>query len=112
MKYEKPTAIVLDDTAEGIYCSSGSMEQKCDSVYMAGIWQGQDNTSWGSEQRGYKQQFGCLGCPANTGTGCGLLTHKIESGNAGSYDIDMGQRKPTWEKKGYLPDDVVTDWSM
>ena len=35
-----------------------------------------------------------------------------DSGYAGSYDTDNGNRKPSWEKKGYGPDDTVTDWAM
>ena len=53
-----------------------------------------------------------LGCPANTASGCGLLSHYVDSGYAGSYDVDNGNRKPSWEKKGYGPDDAVTDWNM
>ena len=62
--------------------------------------------------RGYKQQFACLGCPANTSNGCGLLTHYEDSGHAGSYDLNNGNRMPSWEKKGYGPDDTVSDWNM
>ena len=39
-------------------------------------------------------------------------THYVDSGYAGSYDTDNGNRKPSWEKKGYGPDDTVTDWAM
>ena len=55
---------------------------------------------------------GCLGCPAYTATACGLETHYVDSGYAGSYNTDNGNRKPSWEKKGYGPDDTVTDWAM
>ena len=41
-----------------------------------------------------------------------LLSHYVDSGYAGSYDVDNGNRKPSWEKKGYGPDDAVTDWNM
>ena len=71
-----------------------------------------DYSDWNGTTRGYKQQFGCLGCPANTASGCGLLSHYVDSGYAGSYDVDNGNRKPSWEKKGYGPDDAVTDWNM
>lgn len=85
---------------------------KCDSKYMQGVWQAPDYSNWNGGTRGYKQQFACLGCPANTDNGCGLQTHYVESGNASSYDVDNGNRKPSWEKKGYGPDDVVADWAM
>lgn len=92
-----------DNVASGI---------KCDSQYMNGNWQAPEYSSWNGGTRGYRQQFGCLGCPANTASACGLKTHYVDSGYAGSYDTDNGNRKPTWEKKGYGPDDTVTDWSM
>ena len=38
--------------------------------------------------------------------------HYVDSGYAGSYNTDNGNRKPSWEKKGYGPDDTVTDWAM
>lgn len=114
--YEKPVVLPVEDTAEGVYMASGGIADggalKCDSIYMQGIWQDQDRSAWGEGTRGYKQQFGCLGCPANTDNGCGLLTHYVESDYAASYDTDDGNRKPSWEKKGYGPDDVVTDWNM
>ena len=100
--YERPVMIRTEELAEGVYLASGGI--KCDSVYMNGVWNG--------TTRGYKQQFGCLGCPANTASGCGLLSHYVDSGYAGSYDVDNGNRKPSWEKKGYGPDDAVTDWNM
>ena len=79
---------------------------------MNGVWQAPVYSDWNGTTRGYKQQFGCLGCPANTASGCGLLSHYVDSGYAGSYDVDNGNRKPSWEKKGYGPDDAVTDWNM
>ena len=115
-KYEKPMIVFADGRAEGVYLASGgdSTEDalKCDSKYMQGNWQAPDYSDWNGGTRGYKQQFGCLGCPANTSSACGLKTHYVDSGYAGSYDVDNGNRKPTWEKKGYGPDDAVTDWNM
>lgn len=116
-QYQKPIAVVNDELAEGVYAASGSNTSgdngpKCDSKYMKGVWQAPDYSDWGGKTRGYKQQFACLGCPANTGNGCGLQTHYVESGNASSYDVDDGNRKPSWEKKGYGPNDPVTDWNM
>lgn len=120
--YEKPTIDVCQMRYEGVYAASGDMAAsgsngdggvKCDSIYMKGVWQAPDYSNWApGETRGYKQVFACLGCPANTDSGCGLLTHYVESGNASSYDVDNGNRKPSWEKKGYGPNDVVTDWHL
>lgn len=110
-RYVKPSVCVLGEASEGVYAASGG-EAKCDSIYMNGVWQPQDTSAWGTDTRGYKQQFGCLGCPANTDNGCGLQTHYVASGYAGSYDTDNGNRKPSWEAKGYGPDEVVTDWAM
>lgn len=108
-EYSKPLLDIVQE-AEGVYAASGAA--KCDSKYMLGIWQGQDTSPWGAGTRSYKQQFGCLGCPANTANGCGLDTHYPESGYAGSYDVDAGNRMPSWERKGYGPDDSVEDWTM
>lgn len=116
--YEKPMVQLSADLAEGVYLASGAQAAddsgaaKCDSVYMKGVWQAPDYSDWAGDTRGYKQQFGCIGCPAYTGSGCGLLSHYVDSGYAGSYDADNGNRMPSWEKKGYGPDDAVTDWSM
>lgn len=108
--YQKPVISLDSGIAEGVYAASGSI--KCDSKYMNGIWQAPDYSDWNGGTRGYKQQFGCLGCPAYTESACGLLTHYKDSGEAGSYDVDNGNRMPSWEKKGYGPDDTVTDWNM
>lgn len=119
-QYQKPIVLVNEELAEGVYTASGSVNNttsddngpKCDSKYMKGTWQAPDYSDWAGSTRGYKQQFACLGCPANTAGGCGLQTHYVESGNASSYDVDDGNRMPSWEKKGYGPDDPVTDWAM
>ena len=120
--YEKPIVVPVEDTAEGIYMASGAVNGdstvgdgglKCDSIYMKGVWQAPNYSQWAAgETRGYKEQFACLGCPANTANGCGLLTHYVDSNYASSYETDNGNRKPSWEKKGYGPDDPVTDWNM
>lgn len=116
--YIKPEALVSEDISEGIFAASGDTADKtddgpkCDSKYMKGKWQAPDYSDWGGKDRGYKQQFACLGCPANTGNGCGLQTHYIDSGEAESYNVDNGNRMPSWEKKGYGPNDTVTDWAM
>ena len=119
-RYERPMIIAYQDTAEGVYLASGGAADnsdtanniKCDSQYMNGNWQAPDYSGWNGGTRGYRQQFGCLGCPAYTATACGLKTHYVDSGYAGSYNPDNGNRKPSWEKKGYGPDDTVTDWAM
>lgn len=121
--YESPVVHVAEDAGEGVYAASGvavgggaqsgaDNGPGCDSQYMKGVWQAPDYSDWNGTTRGYRQQFGCLGCPANTANGCGLLTHYVDSGNASSYDVDNGSRKPSWEKKGYGPEDPVTDWAM
>lgn len=108
-EYSKPLVDVVPETAEGVYAASGaSGRAKCDSRYMGGSWQAGDYSTWApGEQRGYKQQYGCNGCPANTGNGCGLDTHYPESGYAGSYDDDAGKRMPSWEWEGHGPNDPV-----
>ncbi|MCM1065220.1 MAG: hypothetical protein NC420_12310 [Eubacterium sp.] len=119
--YEKPLVLANEELAEGVYAASGAVAENgsgsdngpgCDSKYVNGVFHSPDYTKDGTE--GYLAQFGCLGCPAFTYAGgeCGLLTHYVESGNASSYDVDNGNRKPSWEKKGYGPNDPVTDWNM
>ncbi|MDD7403456.1 MAG: hypothetical protein SO170_05085 [Butyribacter sp.] len=115
--YEKPVVMTSDEIAEGVYLASGDVaasgQPGCDSKYMNGVWQDQNKQNWApGETKGYKEQFGCLGCPANTASGCGLLTHYIDSGKAQSYDVDNGNRMPSWERKGYKPNDPVSDWNM
>lgn len=36
----------------------------------------------------------------------------VTEGLAESYNQDNGNRMPSWERKGYQPDDTVTDWNM
>lgn len=114
-EYKKPIITVDSGLAEGVYAASGSASDngaKCDSKYMNGTWQGPDYSQWNGTTRGYRQQFGCLGCPAYRYNGCGMQSDYVDSGNAGSYDTDNGNRMPSWERKGYGPDDAVTDWNM
>ncbi|MFQ7239317.1 MAG: hypothetical protein ACLRP8_10185 [Roseburia intestinalis] len=81
-RYERPMIIAYQDTAEGVYLASGGAADnsdtanniKCDSQYMNGNWQAPDYSGWNGGTRGYRQQFGCLGCPAYTATACGLET--------------------------------------
>lgn len=112
-EYVKPVVLENEELAEGVYAASGgTIARKCDSIYMNGVWQAPDYSDWNGRTRGYRQQFGCLGCPANTDNGCGLLTHYEDADHADSYDVDNGNRKPSWEKKGYAPEEPVTDWNM
>lgn len=122
-QYTKPVALVNDELTEGIYAASGEATGNngnstsngigCDSKYMKGVYQAPDYSQWSNgENRSYRKQFGCLGCPAFTQSACGLQTHYIDSGNASSYEVDNGNRMPSWERKGYKPDDPVTDWAM
>ena len=96
--YEKPLVMVNDDLAEGVYAASGA--PGCDSKYMKGEWEKGDYSS-----KDIKTNQGCNGCPAYTGTACGLTTHYVDSNYAASYDVDNGNRMPTWEKQGKKPDD-------
>ncbi len=118
--YTKPVVTVGEGISEGVYAASGDVLTNgnsaiaCDSRYMNGVWQKPDYSDWAGTMRGYRQQFGCLGCPAYRDTGCGIAAGNDydASGNAGSYDTDNGNRMPSWEAKGYGPDDPVTDWAM
>jgi hypothetical protein len=110
--YEKPMILANEGLAEGVYAASGDVASglKCDSKYMKGVWQPQ---TYGDGSEGYKKQYGCLGCPAYTASGCGIAegNHYDQSGNAKSYETDNGKRKPAWEWNGFGPYDTVTDWS-
>lgn len=104
-KYEKPVITVIEDLAEGVYAASGDYSSgaaKCDSIYMKGVWEKGDYSS-----KNVKANLGCNGCPAYTGSGCGLTSHYVESGYASSYDVDNGNRKPSWESSGKSPEDAA-----
>lgn len=109
--YKRPEIIIDLGMAEGVYAASGDNAQQtnCDSKYMKGVWQAPDYSAW---DKGYKKKCGCMGCPAYRWNGCGMQLDYVNSGNAGSYDQDKGNRMPAWEKKGYGPDDQITDWSV
>ena len=113
--YEKPIVLANSELSEGVYAASGTTDDrpKCDSIYMKGVWQEPDYSQWATgEQRSYRKQFGCLGCPAYRYNGCGLQSDYIDANYSPSYDADNGNRKPSWEKKGYGPNDPATDWGM
>ena len=107
-KYSKPVVEIVSEIAEGVYMGSGNGLPSCDSTYMNGTWQAPKYDG----NYGYKEQFGCLGCPAYTATGCGLVSHFEDADYSPTYDVDNGKRMPTWEKKGYLPDTLATDFNM
>jgi hypothetical protein len=108
-QYEKPMVLANEELAEGVYAASGDiMAKNCDSQYIKGVWQGPHYGSPASV--GYLYMYGCMGCPAYTSTGCGIGSHYLDAGEADSYDTDKGNRMPIWEKKGYGPNDVITDW--
>lgn len=112
-QYRKPMVLVNGETAEGVYTASGVNSSdggvKCDSIYMKGVWQNRSHDSAVFDSgAGMKECYGCEGCRAhNYGgvEGCGLDTHYVDSGYASSYDSDNGLRKPTWEQRGYGPDE-------
>jgi hypothetical protein len=109
-EYERPIVLTNEELAEGVYAARGDVAyaKDCDSKYMKGVWQPQSS---GDGSEGYKKIYGCLGCPAHTASGCGLLTHYESSNLAGSYEVDKGNHKPAWEWNGYKPYDTVTDWT-
>jgi hypothetical protein len=110
-KYERPIVLTNEELAEGVYAASGDTATKksCDSKYMNGVWHGMDYTTKDSE--GYLARFGCLGCRANRFNSCGLVTDYVANNEASSYDDDAGNRMPEWERKGYGPNDTVTDYN-
>lgn len=99
--YEKPEAIVLTSMPEGVYMSSGSVENGngrpvCQSVYMNGKWQ---KPTTGAEPGPVKERRGCEGCSADDGDGCKIL-------KGGELNAN-GVFKPTWEQAGMSPDTNV-----
>lgn len=109
-EYEKPIVEVNSELAEGVYAASGGPQ--CNSPTRNGVWKAPDYSDWAGKTRSYDDQFGCLGCPAYTATGCGLQSHYVDSNYASSYEVDNGNRKPGWEDKGYGAGDDVTDWNV
>ncbi len=105
--YVKPIILANNELSEGVYAASGATDNgpKCDSIYMKGEWV-KGYEQWKPELT-YKEWHGCNGCPAYTGTGCGLKTHYVDSNYSPTYDVDNGKRKPTWEKEGHLPDEII-----
>lgn len=107
-EYEKPMVDIVTEAAEGVYAASG--KPGCDSLIMN--YQMESPTyGWKSGEVTVRKAYGCMKCPAYTYAGgqCGMLTHFVEAGQAGSYDVDSGKRMPIWEKLGYTEDTIVTD---
>lgn len=106
--YTKPVVLTNEELAEGVYAASGSSTPGCDSKYMQGVFVA---PSYGWENT-MKEHYGCLGCPAysyENGGECGLLNHYVDSGLAGSYDTDAGNRMPEWERMGYTDTTIVDE---
>ncbi len=119
--YKKPIVLVNEELSEGVYAASGipgvetettvpttNSNPGCDSKYMNGVFAA-PNYGW---EVTMKEHYGCLGCPAYSfanGGECGLLNHYIDSGIAGSYDTDAGNRMPEWERKGYTDATIVDE---
>lgn len=119
-EYSKPLIDVVREAAEGVYATSGGVVGgtvtggiECESDAMKGVWQPYDTTPWApGEQRTYKQQYGCTGCPAHRGgenggpKGCGLLIDQAKLDGATSYEADKGDLRPDWEyehpENGYI----------
>jgi hypothetical protein len=79
----------------------GSRLVTCDSKYMNGVWQGAKEGAWGGIHLGAKDVFGCKGCPADKGDGCGLQDANADS----RYWRSVGTLMPSWEASGKLPTD-------
>lgn len=106
-KYVKPTVVVMDDCAEGVYSASGvaTSTPECDSKYMGGKYHHYE----GGWDKTVKDFYGCIGCPAYREEGCALKVDKAYRDGAKSYDTDKGKRKPTWEKMGKHENHMVND---
>lgn len=96
------TAGEADDTVEA--AETGEVQVSvvinCDSKYMNGIWQGAKEGAWGGVTLGCKEVFGCTGCPADNGDGCGL-----QNADSSQYFQLSGTLMPAWEASGKGPND-------
>ena len=104
MNYEKPEASLIEKVSEGVYLSSGMQETggtetgsqtRCKSQYMKGNFQPKRGDSINI---GYKDGYGCEGCPAYRGDSCAFDTAPEQM----NYDGDF---RPSWETWGKLPDE-------
>ncbi len=104
--YVKPIILANNELSEGVYAASGD-GPKCDSKYMNGTFKAPDYSNTTTNIG----RYGCLGCPAFRQNGCGLNLDYIDSGKAGSYDQDNGNRMPGWERNGHKPDGFTWDYN-
>jgi hypothetical protein len=106
--YIKPKITTVNTYNESVYLSSGSTQTSsstaplCDSKYLNGVYHAPNY----NDTTTYLNRFGCLGCPAFRYNGCGLQLEQYW----GSYDVDNGNRYPSWEKIGHKPQEPI-DWS-
>lgn len=112
--YKKPVVLANEELAEGVYAASGAVSSSsssdnntpgCDSQYMAGVYQHYQ----GGWDKTVKEFYGCIGCPAYRENGCGLQVDQAYLDGATSYNVDNGNRKPTWESKGFSDDHMVNN---
>lgn len=93
-RYEKPILITLEQCSEGVYLSSGT-RYACKSIFMKGKY---IQPTYNPIKDGYKIGRGCEGCPAWNGYSCRFVSEPEQM----NWDGDF---RPTWEKKGHLPDE-------
>lgn len=95
MHYEKPDILRVDNLSEGVYLASGGVPI-CGSIYLRGEWR----KPWGNSNGTMLEVRGCEGCSADDGDGCKIKKGKYDQLNPN------GDFRPTWEQKGYKPDDT------
>ncbi len=112
--YEKPIVLANYELSEGVFAASGtaggtssSGAPQCNSAYMNGVWHAPDYSNTTSNI----ERYGCDGCPAFRWNGCGLQLDYVDSGNAESYDVDDGNRKPKWESNELDPNGFTYDYN-
>lgn len=109
-KYEKPSVLMNEELAEGVYAASGDVDngttttpstpeentktRTCDSIYLQGNYRQPDFSDWanGTNLNGR----GCEGCPACWSDGkCHVEAY-----------IPEEDCRPSWEKEGKGPNDL------
>ena len=108
MKYVRPEAVVLNGMSESVYLASGGTAGQegaddvtiaCQSIYLKGKWR---KPNRGMVQQGPAlEKCGCEGCSADDGDGCKIAKGKTEDLNKN------GDFRPTWERNGNGPEDLV-----
>lgn len=93
-RYEKPDILRVDNLNEGVYLASGN--PVCGSIYLRGEWR----KPWVNSNGTMIEVRGCEGCSADDGDGCKIKKGKYDQLNPN------GDFRPTWEQKGYKPDDA------